>query len=93
MSDQEFILVIKFILIFLVTSFFGNWIFLIVFLRQTEFLSDPTWIILNLTIALFMPLIYGGVMFIFCYTRGLSYQLNTSTFVFIFVRGVTTLIS
>jgi hypothetical protein len=36
MSDKEFILVIKFSLIFFVTSLFGNWIFLIVFLRHTN---------------------------------------------------------
>jgi len=93
MRDKQFILVIKFILNFFVTSFFGKWIFLVVFLRHTEFLSDPAWIVLNLTTPLVMPLIFGNVTFIFSYTRQLPYHSDTSTFVFIFVRTVTKLIS
>jgi hypothetical protein len=92
-SDREMILVIKFILIILVTSFVGNWTILLVFLRHTEFRYDPTLIILNLTIAHVSSLIFGSVMFIFSATREHSYQPNSSNSVFILVWCVTTLIS
>lgn len=93
MSDKEMILVIKFVLIILVTSFVEKWIILILFLRYTEFRSDHTLIILNLTIANFVSLIFGSVILIFFYTRRHSYLSNASTSVFILVWCVTTLIS
>jgi len=62
-------------LIFFVTSFFGNWTFFVVFLRQTEFLSDPTGIILNKTIVLW-PYILARLC-LFSVTPGKSIMSQT----------------